>query len=173
MAEARSFVAERRFGRMQGLTLSLADGTDATIIEIDPLALEIQSVSGSVMVRTNHCVGGGDEPDETTSTAVRFARACDLADGLPDTVTRSDLFSVAEDHSHGPGPNSVCRHGGGSTGPYRLDQSTTVYRGRTPTTHGVVGAPCKSSPVEIPQDDPVPDELRTGRYWHETAGNRG
>lgn len=176
VAEARTFVAERRLDRIQGLTLSLADGTDAAMVEIDPLVPDVREISGSVMVRTNHYVGSGDGPNETASTAVRFARACDLADDFPDTVTREDLFAVAEDHSHGPGPNSICRHGGESTGPYRLDQSTTVstnvYRGGTQTSHGVVGAPCESSPIEIPQAGPVPDELRTGRYWREMVATR-
>lgn len=178
VAEARAFVAERRLDRIQGLTLALADETDAVMCEIDPLAPEIRSVSGSVVARTNHYVRAarGDEPDEMASTAIRFARMRDLADDLPDTVTRSDLFAVAEDHQNGPGPNSVCRHGGESTGPYRLDQSTTisttVYRGGTKTSFGTVGAPCESSPIELSPSGPVPDELRTGRYWQETVETR-
>jgi predicted choloylglycine hydrolase len=178
VAEARRFVAERRLDRLQGLTLALADGTSAAMLEIDPLEPEIRSVSGPVVARTNHYVGpvNRDRSDETASTAVRFARVCDLVDVLPDIVTRADLFAVAEDHYNGPGPNSVCRHSGESTGRYRLDQSTTVstnvYRGGTKTSHGTIGAPCESSSIELSPSGSSSDEIRTGRYWRETVRDR-
>lgn len=168
VADARAFLAECQLDRIQGLTLSLADETDAAMCEIDPLAAEIHPVSGPVAVRTNHYIGTGDEPDDEASTAERFARVNELANGFPKAVERTDLLAAAGDHENGPGPDSICRHGG-DAGPYRLDQSTTVgttiYRGGTPTCYGLVGNPCRSSPTKISIDGSVPEDLQTGRRW--------
>lgn len=175
VADARAFVTKRPTERIQGLTLALADRTDAAMLEIDPLVPAIRPASGSIGVRTNHFVEGGAEPDETASTAVRFARAHALVDEFPATIDWTTLFGIADDHHNGPGSDSICRHGDDDAGPYRLDQSTTVsatvYRGGLPTCYGVVGSPCRSSPVELAVDRPIPTDLRTGQHWREAVAN--
>ncbi|HET7325073.1 MAG TPA: C45 family peptidase [Halococcus sp.] len=170
VADARAFITECPLERVQGLTLAVADETDAAMYEIDPHAAEIRPASRSLMVRTNHFIGvNRDMPDEEASTGKRFARATELAADFPREITRAELFAVARDHDNGPGPNSLCRHGGEF--PSRLDQATTVgatvYRGGTPTCYGLLGNPCRTSPVEVSFDRSIPDDLRTGQRWRE------
>jgi hypothetical protein len=174
VADARAFVAKRPLDQIQGLTLALADATDATMLEIDPLAAEVRTISGPVAVRTNHFVGA--RPDDRESTAMRFARARELADDLSGEVNRTGLFAAAGDHHNGPGPNSICRHGSDDSGPYRLANSTTVsttvFRGGATTYHGLIGNPCRSSLAELAVGGTIPDDLRTGQRWRGTVKTR-
>jgi hypothetical protein len=170
VADARAFIAGCPLDRIQGLTLVLADGTNAVMLEIDPLVAEVRTISGPIAVRTNHFVGA--RPDDEESTAMRFVRARELAADLPGEVSRTELFAAAGDHHNGPGPDSICRHGSDDSGPYRLAHSTTVsttvFRGGATTYHGLVGNPCRSSPVELAVGGTIPDDLRTGQRWRGT-----
>jgi hypothetical protein len=169
VVDAQTFVAECALNQIQGLTLALADGTDAAMLEIDPFAAEVRTGTRTVAARTNHYIESTsrDEPTDGESTAIRFARVRELANDLPEKVDRMDLFSVARDHHNGPGPDSICRHGSDNTGTHRLDQSTTVsttvFQGGTPACRGLIGNPCRSSPVEISADESVLDDFQNSQ----------
>lgn len=150
VADAVSLVEDCDVARSKGLTLSLADGERARLLEIDPQAPETRTVplEGGAVGRTNHFPDLG-EPADDDSTAYRLARARQLVAELPDEATVEDLRDVATDHRNGPGPNSICRHPVSPNGdPFTLGQSTTVgttlYRGGEPAMFSVVGNPCRS-----------------------------
>jgi hypothetical protein len=147
---ALSLVEDCDVATSKGLTLSLADGTDARLLELDPQGPTVRTVplADGAVGRTNHFPGAGD-PEDDDSTVFRLERARRLVDGLPDDATVEDLFDVASDHRNGPGPNSICRHPVSPQGdPFTLGQSTTVgttvYRGGEPAMFSAVGNPCRS-----------------------------
>jgi hypothetical protein len=149
--QALAFVGDRPINRSKGLTLSLADGGDARLLELDPQADGIREVGESGVVgRTNHFPGVSD-PEEDDSTVFRLRRERQLVADLPAAVGPEDLLDVATDHRNGPGPNSICRHHVDTAGdPHSLGQSTTVgttvYRGGEAAMLSVVGNPCRSDP---------------------------
>lgn len=149
VADARGLVERQPIARSKGLTLSLADGSEASLLELDPQTGSIRDVEGDVVTRTNHFPDVG-ETDGDSSSSCRFDRASELVSELPRRVRAEDLFDVAADHRNGPGPNSICRHPVDERrDPHSLGQSTTVstsvYRGGTPAVDVVVGNPCRSS----------------------------
>lgn len=134
----------------KGLTLFLADGTDAELLEIDPAGGRVEGVADGITARTNHFPG--TDGTDGASTTLRLQRLRELAASLPAAVEPSDLDSVARDHRHGPGANSICRHPTTGDGdPECLTESTTVgsavFVGGDARMRAVQGHPCQQRPV--------------------------
>lgn len=134
----------------KGLTLFLADGTDAELLEVDPAGERVERVADGVTPRTNHFPG--DDEAAGSSTTLRLRRLRELLADLPDEIEPRDLDAIARDHRHGPGPNSICRHpttGGGD--PDSLTESTTVgssvFVGGEARMRAVQGNPCEHRPA--------------------------
>jgi len=134
----------------KGLTLFLADGDNVELLEVDPAGERIESVADGITARTNHF----PEMEDTggASTTLRLRRLQELAAGLPAEIEVSDLDSVARDHRHGPGPNSICRHPTTGDGdPEQLTESTTVgsavFVAGDARMRAVQGQPCEQRPA--------------------------
>ncbi|MFB6149478.1 MAG: C45 family autoproteolytic acyltransferase/hydrolase [Halobacteriales archaeon] len=172
VVEACRLVESMPIEYMKGLTLALADATDAALLDIDPINEEIRPAAGPIIERANHFPG--DEETRYESSGHRYDRMQDLTADFPEEIGIDDLFGAAADHDHGRHPNSICRHGNDESDPLRLNQSTTVsttvYRGGEPVCHGIVGNPCGSSPIRYRYGDDHAVSHRSGGHWLDTVG---
>ncbi|WP_290814759.1 C45 family autoproteolytic acyltransferase/hydolase [Halovivax sp.] len=172
VAEARTLLESRPTRHLSGQTLFLADADDATLLEVDPAAGRIRVDDDAVVARTNHFVRG--ESTETESSRTRRERAHSLleGDGGPADdagLDRDDLWSLARDHEHGPGDDSICRHPEPDAGEHAFGQLTTasaaVFEGGTTEVALAMGNPCDSTRTRCALGGDVPTDLRTGRRW--------
>ncbi|RKD93834.1 C45 family autoproteolytic acyltransferase/hydolase [Halopiger aswanensis] len=165
---ARAKLESHPTKHLMGQTLFLADETDAVLLEVDPAAERIAADEGPIATRTNHFVIA--ESTEARSSTKRRRRALELLDDL-EPLTREDLWTIARDHEHGPGDNSICRHPEPEAGEYAMGQlttaSTAVFEGGTPTIEVAMGNPCEGERLRYSFGDAVPADLRTGRRWLE------
>lgn len=134
----------------KGLTLFLADGAGAEVLEVDPADQRVEAVADGVTPRTNHFPG--KEENHGSSTTLRLRRLRELVAELPPRIEPRDLDRVARDHRHGPGSNSICRHPTtGSGDPESLTESTTVgsavFVGGEGRMRAVQGNPCEYRPT--------------------------
>ncbi|AEH35944.1 C45 family autoproteolytic acyltransferase/hydolase [Halopiger xanaduensis] len=153
---------------LMGQTLFLADETNAVLLEVDPVAEQISADDGPVVTRTNHFVIS--DSTEAESSTKRRRRALELLEEL-EPLTREDLWTIARDHEHGPGDDSICRHPEPEAGEYATGQlttaSTAVFEGGAPTIEIATGNPCEDERMRYSFGDAVPADLRTGRRWLE------
>lgn len=160
--EAVAHVRDTAVERLKGLTLFLADDTDATVLEVDPRGPRVERVADGVTPRTNHFPG--EDPGE--SSGYRLDRLHELVADLPGDVTAADLLDVARDHRNGPGPNSICRHpNAGQEDPHILSESTTVGTSIFLPGEGrlvcVPGNPCEGHATSYRVRGRTLDELET------------
>lgn len=168
VAAAKALLEELPIRRMPGLTLSLADGEEHAVIEINPAADEVRQLDGEIVPRTNHLPYDGTAEHE--SSVRRLDRIRAVSEEFPDGVSRAELLSAARDHEHDePGQNTICRHETDDGGPRVIGDSTTVsttiFRGGEPAIYGTVTTPCVCEPTRHEYGDEHPAELRSGRRW--------
>lgn len=166
--EARTVLESYPTRQLSGQTLFLADETDGTLLEVDPVAERIAADDERVVSRTNHFVLSGST--ETASSRKRRQRALELLeDG--GRLDRDDLWEIARDHENGPGDDSICRHPEPWTDEYAFGQLTTasaaVFEGGSCEVEVAMGNPCEDEPVRCAFGDELPADLRTGQRWLE------
>ncbi|SEQ85579.1 C45 family autoproteolytic acyltransferase/hydolase [Natrinema salaciae] len=168
VAAARSLLESLPARRLMAQTLFLADGTDAALLEVNPLAERLVVDDADAVTRTNHFVLS--RSDETESSRRRRERATTLLEAETE-LDRGTLWRIARDHEHGPGDESICRHPEPDTDDYAVGQLTTasaaVFDGGSPTVEVVVGNPCETEPTQCAFGDELPMALRTGARWLE------
>ncbi|RQH00860.1 C45 family autoproteolytic acyltransferase/hydolase [Natrarchaeobius oligotrophus] len=169
VGEARTALESYPVRRLMGQTLFLADGTDAVLLEIDPVEERIDVDDEPVVIRTNHFVNA--HSTETESSTLRRDRAIDVLEES-DRLDREDLWALARDHENGPGDDSICRHPEPETEqPHAFGQLTTasaaVFEGGSPTVEVAIGNPCEGGRTRCGFGEAVPTDLRTGKRWLE------
>ncbi|THE65709.1 peptidase C45 [Salinadaptatus halalkaliphilus] len=169
VGEARTVLESYPTRRLSGQTLFLADETDAVLLEVDPVAERIAVDDEPVVVRTNHFVHS--RSTQTESSTLRRERALDLFE-RDDRFGPDDLWTVAQDHEHGPGDDSICRHPEPETdAPYAFGQlttaSTAIFRGGSPRIDVALGNPCERERTRCAFGEDIPADLRTGTRWLE------
>ena len=147
----------------------LADGTDHTLLEIDPVAEEITVDDGQVLTRTNHFLHSPST--ETENSTSRRERALELLEEA-ERFDREKLWALARDHANGPGDHSICRHREPETdAPHAFGQlttaSTAVFEGGSPAIEIGMGVPCQAERTRCVLGESMPADIRTGGRWLE------
>jgi len=155
--------------QLMAQTLFLADGTDAVLLEVNPLEERIAVADDGAVARTNHFVLSRSA--STESSRRRRERATALLEAGGDEIDRDYLWAVAADHEHGPGNESICRHPEPETDEHAFGQlataSAAVFEGGSPTVELVIGNPCETEPARCSFGDEFSMALRTGARWLE------
>ncbi|WP_049929112.1 C45 family autoproteolytic acyltransferase/hydolase [Halopiger goleimassiliensis] len=171
--EARAQLESYPTRRLCGQTLFLADDTDAVLLEVDPGAERIIVDDERVVTRTNHFVRS--ESTQTESSTKRRERARELLEGTA-RIDRDDLWTIAQDHTNGPGDDSICRHPEPEVGEHAFGQlttaSTAIFEGGSPTIEVGMGNPCETERTRCRFGEEVPADLRTGGRWLERVQSR-
>ncbi|RQG94579.1 C45 family autoproteolytic acyltransferase/hydolase [Natrarchaeobius chitinivorans] len=167
VSEARTVLESYPTRRLMGQTLFLADGTDAILLEVDPVAERIAVDDEPIVTRTNHFVNS--RSTETESSTIRRERALEELEG-DGRLDRDDLWEIARDHENRPGDDSVCRHPEPETDePHAFGQlttaSTAVFEGGSPTIEVAMGNPCGTERTQCAFGDEIPTAFRTGQRW--------
>lgn len=165
--EARDLLESYPTRRLSGQTLFLADATDTTLLEVDPVAERIAVDDDLIVTRTNHFVNSTST--QTESSTKRRKRALELLEGA-EQRSRDDLWAVAQDHANGPGDDSICRHPESETDePHAFGQlttaSTTIFNGGSPMIEVRMGNPCETERTQCVFGEEIPSGLRTGQRW--------
>ncbi len=92
--------------------LEFVDPTLAYIIEGSYDRLAVQLLTAGVGARTNRFVvlDALNDPEDISSYA-RYVRSHQLLGTRRKSLTAEDFVAFSQDHTNGPGPNSICRHG--------------------------------------------------------------
>lgn len=92
--------------------LEFVDPTLAYVIEGSYDRLAVQFLRQGVGTRTNRFVVLEvlNDPEDLSSYC-RYVRSNQLLQAQAGKLTAADFVSFSHDHTNGPGPNSICRHG--------------------------------------------------------------
>lgn len=92
--------------------VEFADANNAYIIESSYSVLAVEKVFNDVECRANRfqILHELNQPDDVSSIC-RYTRAKKLLNSKKGKITIHDMIDFSCDHSNGPGPNSICRHG--------------------------------------------------------------
>lgn len=167
VADARELLESIPTRQLMAQTLFLADGSDAVLLEVNPLEERIAVADDGAVARTNHFVLSRSETTE--SSRRRRERATELLEMGETEIDRDYLWKIAEDHENGPGNESICRHPEPETDEHAFGQLTTasaaVFEGGSPTVEIVMGNPCETERTRCSFGDEIATELRTGGQW--------
>jgi isopenicillin-N N-acyltransferase like protein len=106
--------------RVAGMQVMLADGHKAVALEITDSDVHVFEPEDGILVRTNHYLSPALQHlvptlDENRGSFERFDRAKEMVERRRGDIAMHDVLRILSDHSEAP-VQSICRHGGDSTG---------------------------------------------------------
>lgn len=126
--------------------LEFADARQAYIIEGSYDRVAVKKVTDDVDSRSNCFVVLKElNKKDDLSSICRYIRTQELLQAKKGRVTLEDLVEFSMDHAHGPGPNSICRHGTDFTEEVSLSAMVMELNGKEPqkSRFGIcLGKPC-------------------------------
>jgi hypothetical protein len=161
-AEAIAMIKEQP--RAAGMIVLVADGTQATALEVtDKVVREFDAEDG-VLIRTNHYFAPDLQDvvptfEENPSSFDRHARVTEMVEQRYGRIGMHDILAIVSDHSLPP-VHSICRHGDGDGESKTV--SATISCPEDRTMWATLSNPCEAiQAIGLP-----------GQYRARTAGDR-
>lgn len=159
--------------------LEFADAQEAYIIEGSYKQLAVETIREGVAARANQFVvlKALNRPDDISSYA-RWTRAMALLESNAGKLTFEMMMEFSADHVNGPGPNSLCRHGGRPEEEVSLAAGVMETNPDDPAKSRIalaLGKPCHAwrdpaGHVHLTMDaspSEIPAGFRNGDVWKE------
>jgi len=157
--------------------LEFVDPTLAYVIEGSYDRLAVHFSRDGVGVRTNRFVvlEALNDPEDVSSYA-RYVRGRQLLQARVGQLTPEDFIAFSQDHAHGPGPDSICRHGAHYAEETTQSAQVAELDPADPTRTTVwiaLGKPCwawrhadghLTLTMRFRPED-IPEGFRTGEVW--------
>ena len=91
--------------------IEFVDNSHAFVIEGSYDRYAVTRIPSGILARTNRFVLLNELNDpEDVSSYVRYVRAMQLLGESKGRITVEKMIGFSQDHTNGPGPNSICRH---------------------------------------------------------------
>ena len=158
--------------------IEFAEADQMIVIEGSYDHLATERIRDRTVARTNMFVNLDhlNDPEDTSSPA-RYHRVLQVLEPRTGSVTPADLRSISQDHTNGPGLNSICRHSHNLTDETSLSAMVVATNREDPSRASVdiaQGKPCWSWPgsgvVSFRMDDHpdlIGEHFRSGQAWQQ------
>jgi hypothetical protein len=157
--------------------IEFADAREAVVIEGSYHELATEIVRDEVAARSNCFVllKALNRADDLSSIC-RYTRCMQLLNGHRGKITSEKMIEFSMDHTNGPGPNSICRHGTHFSEETSLSASVIEINGKNPEKSKIaiaLGKPChawRAKEAHITLDmtmeiKDIPEGLLNGETW--------
>jgi hypothetical protein len=157
--------------------IEFADAREAVVIEGSYHELATEIVRDEVAARSNCFVllKALNRADDLSSIC-RYTRCMQLLNGHRGKITLEKMIEFSMDHTNGPGPNSICRHGTHFSEETSLSASVIEINGKNPEKSKIaiaLGKPChawRAKEAHITLDmtmeiKDIPEGLLNGETW--------
>jgi len=157
--------------------IEFADAKEAVIIEGSYKELATEIVRDAIAARSNRFVLLKElNREDDLSSICRYVRCRQLLTGDQGKITVDRMIEFSMDHTNGPGPNSICRHGTHFSEETSLSAAVMEIDGKNPERSKIVialGKPChawrvKEAHVTLSMDmasKDIPEGLANGEIW--------